>query len=567
MPFNSYLFIFAYLPITVAGFWLLLSCVSRNGALVWLTLASMVFYIRAGLEGSVLIAADILFNYLLYASIARMHSSHGKLRTILLYVAILANVLFLGYFKYNHFLVDTLGTLLPTTFGLGSIALPLGLSFMTFQNIAFLLDIYTGQPRSVRFLDFLLFSLFFPRAVAGPIVHYCEVVPQLPNIMSRSAIDNVAVGCGLFSIGLFKKTVIAGYLAALVPSTFDRPGDLSGAPLTLLTAWEGVLAYLLQLYFDFSGYSDMALGVARMFGIRLPMNFNSPLKASSMIEFWSRWHITLTQFLTTYIYTPVALCLTRARMAEGKSMLRGRHSSFSAIMALVGLPTLITMSISGLWHGAGWQFLVWGLLHGIYLTTNQTWRLLRPRFWPNHESHERVMKPLGFLLTFFAVATAIVFFRARSVGSALSILDSMIGANGILPFNIQLLHRLGVSLPWSVIQLFQPIVGFVCMAVLFIVVMLMPNSLEVLGRFQPALDFPGEVCESSRYPAADQAAILRPSCRRSALVQILWLARSAWHSRYDGFNLNRITATILALSGLLGVMAIARSGMFIYGQF
>jgi alginate O-acetyltransferase complex protein AlgI len=569
MAFNSYPFIFGFLPATVAGFWLLARFAGRSAALGWLILASVAFYAYASLIGLAIIVPSIAADYLIARTMMRIHPSGERLRRILFIAGVAGNVLLLGYFKYRNFFLDTVNTVFATHFELTKLLLPLGISFLTFQKIAFLADVQSGQVKVVRFFDFLLFMLFFPRAVAGPIVHYEEVMPQLTGTTLRNIRTNLAVGVCLFSVGIFKKTVIADGVAQFVFATFDPPTGLSGQPLNLPTAWTGVLAYTFQLYFDFSGYSDMALGLARMFGVRLPMNFNSPLKASSIVEFWSRWHITLTRFLTAYIYTPIVLRVTRARMAKGKPVLRGKRSSLLAIAVLIALPTLITMAISGFWHGVGWQFIVWGVLHGIYLTINQGWRTLRPRFWPDQSSYECVMRPLGFVLTFGAVVTAFVFFRATSVTSALLILRGMVGMNGIQPHQVQLLQQVGIHLHWNAVMLFQPIAPFVWIVVLFLGVVLFPNSLELLRRFQPALDFPRDLGEASRSEVALPMAVQQPRGAKApsaaARLHATWVAVAQLGR--EGIPLSRLTGAIAALLSVLAIMAVNRGSKFIYGQF
>jgi len=567
MPFNSYEFIFGFLPVTVAGFWLLARLSGRTAALGWLIMTSIAFYAYASVRSLAIITPSILLDYLIALILLRTDRSRDRLRRLVFVVGVVANVFFLGYFKYKNFFLDTANTVFATHFELTQLILPLGISFLTFQKIAFLADVKSGQVKAVPFLDFLLFTLFFPRTVAGPIIHYQEVMPQFGDPTPRGIMANAAVGVCLFSIGLFKKAVIADSVAQFVPPAFDT--GLSDQLPTLLTAWTGVLAFTFQLYFDFSGYSDMALGLARMFGVRLPMNFNSPFKASSIVDFWAHWHITLTRFLTAYIYTPIVLSLTRARMAKGKSVLRGKRSTLPAIAVLVALPTLVTLTIAGLWHGAGWTFIVYGVLHGIYLTINQSWRILRPRFWPDHASYERVMKPLGFVFVFGAVVVAFVFFRAPSLICAWSILGGMVGINGILPVNVQLLQNLGVSLPWGGLVLLQPIAPFVWIIVLFVAVTLLPNSLELLRRFQPALDFPEQLEEASRTQLAPSVGVqLRGKAKKPSIAAQLRAVRTAiGHLRQQGMSLSRLTATFIALLCVLGVMALNRGGAFLYWKF
>jgi hypothetical protein len=328
---------------------------------------------------------------------------------------------------------------------------------------------------------------------------------------------------------------------------------LQGEPVTLVAAWIGALAYTFQIYFDFSGYSDMALGIARIFGVVLPMNFNSPLKASSIVEFWSRWHITLTRFLTTHVYTPMVLGLTRRRMARGLPVLRGRNTRLSAIVVLIGLPTVFTMTLSGFWHGVGFQFIVWGLLHGLMLTVNQAWRTVRPRFWRHQASYDRVMGPVGFVLTFGAVVVTFVFFRASSVPTAMAILRGMAGLNGVtVPHAIgarlgafgQWLEQSGVTYDWSSGSQF--IAGLAWLAVLFVVVTLMPNSLELLSPHRPALDFQGSPSEAA--PARGvRAAVAR--LRPTDLVQ------------------SRFGPAFVATLAVAGVLGLHRVSAFLYWQF
>jgi len=365
------------------------------------------------------------------------------------------------------------------------------------------------------------------------------------------------VGVALFCIGFFKKVFIADPLAQFVAPVFDPdPAVLwSSGPPTLLTAWAAVLAYTLQLYFDFSGYSDMALGAARLLGIRLPMNFNSPYKAASIIEFWSRWHITLTRFLTSYIYTPLALAIARARRAKGKSTLRGTRSSASSIAMSVWLPTLTTMTTSGLWHGAGWQFVMWGLLHGMYLSINQSWRLLRPRLWRDPRSYSRIMQPVGVVFTCSAVVVALIFFRARSVGAALSILNALMGGNGLVPHDVMVLRQVGVELPSSILSVFFPASPWIWIACLLLWIALLPNSLEILRDYGPAVDYPQDTREPDE-PAHAKRADAPAAARRPAL-----------HLGRVRVPLERTAGVVAALMSVLGILMLNSGQAFIYWNF
>jgi alginate O-acetyltransferase complex protein AlgI len=360
-------------------------------------------------------------------------------------------------------------------------------------------------------------------------------------------------------------------MAQFVPRAFDQAAGFVADPVTLLTAWASVLAYTFQLYFDFSGYSDMALGVARLFGVKLPMNFNSPLQSSSMVEFWGRWHITLTRFLTWHIYIPLVRHITRWRAATGRSVLRGGNSRIAAVLSLIGIPTLVTMAISGLWHGAGWHYVVWGVLHGCYLCINQTWRLFRPRIWSDQVSYDRVMKPLGFVLTFGCVVIALVFFRAESVTSALSILGAMAGSNGVLTYTIQSLHGLGITTPVDFLLWAQPAAPFIWIVGLFICTTFMPNSLQLLRRYQPALDFPSKgPAQSLETRSRISAATVQPNKARNHPA--LEIVISGWKKLrllgQDGLSLSDdLSAVIIALLLVLGISGLGQGDAFLYGQF
>ena len=502
MPFNSYEFLFIFLPLAVAGFWLFARVTGRDSAILWVVLASVFFYVHAGWVGLAVLTPSILLDYLIASVLLRTPDTRTQLRSILFALGIACNIAFLAYFKYKDFFLGTVNSLFDTHFQLVRLMLPLGISFLTFQKIAFLSDVWAGSIETVRFLDYLFFTTFFPRSIAGPIVRYNEIMPQLENIPVREFATHVSIGLVLFTIGFFKKAFIADQLAPYVSTVFDLGHVIvwdPGTP-TLLTSWAAVLAYTFELYFDFSGYSDMALGVARMMGLRLPMNFNSPFQASSIVEFWARWHITLTRFLTAYIYTPLVLAVTRARLAKGKPLLVGARSDASAILTIVAVPTLTTMTISGIWHGAGWQFVVWGVLHGIYLTINQAWRLIRPRLWQDSTSYERVMRPVGVVITLAAVVLALVFFRAPSISNALSILHAMVGGNGFVPDDVRVLRQVGVQVPSALVQIFLPITPWVWFAILLGWVMLLPNSLELLRAYGPAVDYPAEASELREVP-------------------------------------------------------------------
>jgi alginate O-acetyltransferase complex protein AlgI len=424
MLFNSLPFIGVFLPITLVVTFLLGTRVSARAALGWLAFASVVFYSYWRIEDLPVLLGSVAVNYLIGRRL-QQQPSRGMLAA-----GIAANLLLLGYFKYLTFLTLTANAALGDPFTVPQIVLPLGISFYTFQQIAYLVDSHGGAVKERNALDYLFFVSFFPQLIAGPIVHHAEVMPQLRRSGAwRPNLEDLAVGLTVFAIGLAKKVVIADRLAPMADGTFDAAA--AGYTLSMLEGWGGALAYALQIYFDFSGYSDMAIGLARLFGIRLPINFASPYKASSIIQFWSSWHITLTRFLTSYIYNPLAVHAARARAQQGKPPLRRGQASFGAFLQSLAMPAFITMLLSGVWHGAGFQFILWGGLHGIFLAVNHGWRfMLLPRLkW---QLPKLVSRPLSILLTFALVVLALVFFRAHSVEHGWEMVTAMFGANGIL---------------------------------------------------------------------------------------------------------------------------------------
>jgi alginate O-acetyltransferase complex protein AlgI len=430
MLFNSYEFIFVFLPLTFVVF-LLLGRVSRNLALSWLIVASLIFYAWWRPVNVPIIGTSLVVNYGLAKWLQHLAAdgSRSRLRTAVLLLGIAFNIAFLGYFKYTNFLVTVLNDTTGTTFVLSHIVLPLGISFITFQKIAFLLDVHAERIEAFTLRDYFLFVLFFPQLIAGPIVHYREMMPQFHANPCRFDRQALAVGITMLCFGLFKKVVLADGMAAYVTPVYDLAAG--GGAVSLFPAWLAAIGFTLQLYFDFSGYSDMAAGIACCFGVRLPVNFYSPLQTSSIIEFWQRWHITLTRFLTAYIYNPLLLWLTRRRSAQGLPGLTGRHATLGAFLELSAGPTLLTMFVSGVWHGAGYLFVVWGLVHGLYLTINHAWRLTGPRLWPSKESYTRFMRPAGFVLTFFSLVLVMVLFRSPNWHVAANVFQGMFGLHGI----------------------------------------------------------------------------------------------------------------------------------------
>ncbi len=425
MLFNSYTFLFLFLPITLA---LVLGASAlglRRTAKVSLLVASLFFYGWANPRYLIVLGALVAFNYGICRLLMADAGDDGRRKAVFI-LGVVANVATLAYFKYTNFTVTTVDELFGWQLRVARIALPLGLSFITFQKIALLVDVYDRSVTSFGLLDYCLFVTFFPQLIAGPIVHHREVFPQLadPKTLHYSA-DGFAAGIALFCIGFFKKAMLADSVASLAGRVFDGAahGQHQGAPML----WLGAVAYTLQLYFDFSGYCDMAIGLGRLFGIRLPINFDSPFKATNIIDFWRRWHMTLTRFLTACIYNPILLAINRRRAAQGLSSGR-RGMTLPAFTQLVVLPTMVTMCIAGIWHGAGFQFAVFGALHGLYLVCNHAWRT----FGKKRKASPRfdIPKTAG---TFLLVVVAFVFFRADSVHTALRMLGEMTGLHGPNP--------------------------------------------------------------------------------------------------------------------------------------
>jgi D-alanyl-lipoteichoic acid acyltransferase DltB (MBOAT superfamily) len=439
MLFTSTEFLLEFLPIVFCGYW---ACtyVSQTAATLWLVMASLIFYGYWNPLYLLLLVPSIAFNYAAGRLIVALS---GRRRAWTTAAAVAANLGVLLYFKYTAFIVtnlDLLGLKLP----LPSIVLPLGISFITFQKIAYVVDAYNGKTYDAGPVRFALFVSFFPQLIAGPISHHSEIVPQLRD-KTVFQLKNVAVGLSLFAIGLAKKILIADGVAAIADVGFGMVSR--GEEISFWSAWAAALAYSMQLYFDFSGYSDMACGLALLFGIRLPINFYSPYKASSIIEFWRRWHMTLSRFLRDYLYIPL-----------GGSR---RGSQY--------LNILITMVLGGLWHGAAWTFVIWGAFHGLLLLINHGWRTLRGNA---PETGPGIVRFGCTALTFAAVVFGWVLFRSEGVVAAGKMYQSM--------FNLHSAVSLGGTGPTP----FQWVRVIVALCAAF----LLPNTYQIFANYQPMLE-------------------------------------------------------------------------------
>jgi D-alanyl-lipoteichoic acid acyltransferase DltB (MBOAT superfamily) len=406
--FNSLPFICVFLPV-VALIFFLLARWSHKVAIGWLCLASLAFYGWWNVHYLALLLASVVFNYGCGFGIARLRTTRPHSARAFVTFAVAADLLLLGYYKYLGFFAGAASHL----FGMGggawdsfSLILPLGISFFTFTQIAFLADAYGGKASEFNFLHYLLFVTYFPHLIAGPILHHAQMMPQFRQ---RDTYwlnwDNVALGLTVFIIGLGKKVLLADSLSQLAKPVFEAAAQ--GRVPSAFDAWAGALAYTLQLYFDFSGYTDMAIGVSCIFNIRLPLNFDSPYKARNIVDFWRRWHMTLSAFLRDYLYIPLG---------------GNRHGKPRRYLNL-----FLTMLLGGLWHGAGWTFVVWGGLHGVYLAGNHAFHALRVRMGSETRTFGWAGRLISTALTFLCVVSAWVIFRADNFATALRMLAGMSG--------------------------------------------------------------------------------------------------------------------------------------------
>jgi len=453
MLFNSYEFIFLFLPITLFGFYYFGHSKRYRLAIGWLFLASLLYYGWWNPIYLLLIIGSMVFNYGIGVYLGKhAHQSKKRSKTTLA-LGVFINLALLGYYKYTFFVLNNINFLFGRDWSIGKILLPLGISFFTFQQIAYLVDAYQGKAKEYNFSNYCLFVTFFPQLIAGPIVHHQEILPQYNEEETyRFSQLNFAIGWTIFSIGLFKKVMLADTLALYATPVFDAA--LNGKSLSPLTAWVGTLCYSFQIYFDFSGYSDMAIGLGRMFNIKLPQNFNSPYKARSIIDFWHRWHMTLSRFLRDYLYYPLG---------------GNRKGRFRRYFNLT-----IVMLLGGLWHGASWNFVLWGGIHGIFLMINHAWRHI------TKDAHPTILASKGSklsasVITFLAVVLSWVLFRAESLGAVAIIYKGMFGLNQIDTSGIMITSEAIMSIVVAVL-----------------IVWILPNAQEFMHLFKPTTDYDKE---------------------------------------------------------------------------
>ena len=469
MLFNSWQFLLVFLPV-VLGVFLCLPAAWPNARKGWLIVVSFVFYAYWKIEYVPLLLASMGFNFGAAEGIIRWHGQRrGKL---LFFAGVTGNLVLLGYYKYTNFFLQLFGRIADQPVPKFDLILPLAISFFTFTQIGYLVDVHRDKTKHYGLIDYSLFVVFFPHLIAGPIVRHWEIIPQFMRNWPRPGGKDLAAGIALFLIGLFKKVLIADPLSEYANAAFSALQP--GLTLTFFDAWFGTLAYALQIYFDFSGYSDMAIGLARLFAIKFPFNFDSPYKARSVVEFWQRWHVTLSRFLREYLY-----------FSLGGNRCGPLRQKFNVMTSMV---------LSGLWHGAGLPFVIWGALHGVYLVVAHVWQGLARRMesWQRHPMGGIA----GWALTFLAVLLAWVLFRAPDLPSASRMFHIMAGAEGFqapkaireVKFGVgelflRILEPTENRLHLSSYQLLVRMVIVMLLAVLFL-----PNSQQLLQAYDPTIE-------------------------------------------------------------------------------
>lgn len=483
MLFNSYAFIFFYFPIVLAGFFLIGRRNARAAA-GFLALASLFFYGWWSITALPLLLGSICFNYWMGLQLTPQPGRNDRNRKRWLILALSVNLGVLAVFKYADFFLVNVNAGLAEA-GISPLpllhaALPIGISFYTFTQIAFLVDCWQGKVQERRFVPYVLFVTYFPHLIAGPVLHHKQMMPQFANPATyRIDPNKLALGIAIFTFGLAKKLLIADRLGQYADMVFN--GVHAGVLPTLYTSWFGVLAYTLQIYFDFSGYSDMAVGLSLCLGVQLPLNFRSPYKSTNIIEFWRRWHISLSTFLRDYLYVP----LGGNRKGEARRYLN----------------LFLTMLLGGLWHGAAWTFVIWGALHGAFLMVNHVWNAKVRRGAP-WRAWTRVP---AWALTFLCVMIAWVVFRAESVTTAMRIYEGMLGLNGIPTTTFQ-----EFTIPYRKPEFFHALfLGlFICLA--------LPPTIT-LERWIPV---------PAGWQARPRVAYLTVALGALGTVGLLWLAAS-----------------------------------------
>ncbi len=486
MPFHSYQFILGFLPLCYIAYLLGYKIGGWSGAFKVLALASLAFYANFGVAPLALLVMSVCINFVIGQALLSSQEKPRRADTLLI-LGILSNLAALLYFKYSNFMIDVAGQVSGREFSHVDLILPIGISFYSFIQIGYLIEARNGQVGRHSFSQYLLFATFLPCITAGPLVMQQEMFSQMRE-RSDSAFDTrrFAVGLTMFAIGLFKKVVLADSVAPIANTVFD--GVHTGMDVNQLTAWAGALCYTLQLYFDFSGYSDMALGLGVIFGLRLPLNFNSPLKATNISDFWRRWHMTMTRFFTAFIYTPLAM------RGMHRSM-HNRSGPLARFVSTAAVPAIVTFLVAGIWHGDGWTFVVYGLIHGIAIATYLGWREL---------GMPKLPTPLAWSVTMSVVVSGLVVFRAPDLAVAKTLLGNMWMPSLMPPLQVAALVQVDLKSAAAFI------------IVLGAIVLLLPNSQQILHR-----DW---VSSDTKPPEVEQEAgivIWRPAVSSSLVLASL----------------------------------------------
>lgn len=472
MLFNSYEFLFFFLPISLGGLFLFSKIGFKPLVTGWLILISLFFYAFWNLKFLFFLLTSIFINWitskLLVQQITRIPQTQKLVVNIILIFGIIFNLATLSYFKYSNFFIENLLYLGISFKKIDDLILPLGISFYTFEQISYLVGLVTGTVKYYSLPHFTLFVTFFPHLIAGPILSAKELIPQFRSLNYCFNSRNIALGFTIFSLGLFKKTVIADSLVNYATPIFDISNQ--GHSISFFLAWQAAISYTLQLYFDFSGYSDMAIGLAKLFNIKLPINFFSPYKAISIGDFWRRWHISLSRFLRDYLYIPL-----------GGSR-RGQLYRYTNLF--------LTMLLAGFWHGASWTFIIGGGLHGIYLCINHSWQWFLSKYSLTFASG-KLSEFAARSLTFLAVVISWVIFRAETLDSGRQILKGMFGSEGfILPESfipsLGMLKYFGVK--FEILENYGGLKSIIIILILLASVFLFPNIYEFMQGQPIALD-------------------------------------------------------------------------------
>ncbi len=493
MLFNSLVFILLFLPVTLVVYYQLGQHFGRRAPMVWLTAASLFYYGWWNPSYVPLILFSCICNFAVGRRLMKAQGNRASKTWLTL--GVIFNLGLLCYFKYTLFALDVFNVFFSTDYSMVLIVLPLAISFFTFQQIAYLVDVSRREANEYDFADYMLFVCFFPQLIAGPIVHHREMMPQFAlSDTFRFEWNRLAVGLSIFALGLAKKVLIADTFGKYASEAFAVIG--AGSALYVFEAWIGALAYTFQLYFDFSGYSDMAIGIGWMFGIRLPENFFSPYKASSIVDFWRRWHITLSRFLRDYVYIPLG--------GNREGELRRN------------LYLMVTMLLGGLWHGAGWTFVVWGAVHGVCLALSHQWSI---RFKINNQG---AWKWLGVAITFWVVMSGWVIFRAPDMNVAIDYLLNM--------------YRLPEWLPEGQPGLFKERLLYILLLVV-LACLLLPNTQQIFSNYHPAI----------------RSLQIGPEERKKGF-QICWQPNLLW-------------ATAIVLVLVVCILSLNKHSEFLYYQF